>query len=110
MDAVEFLKAQDYMCKSLQTCRDCPLFRNNECTRGQEECYEEVVTSVEKWWKDNKPKTNFEWYKEWLESQGFEIKNLSKSTCPIAKAYRCPAITYESCTECRKWWDEIHKE
>ena len=62
MDAVEFLKESERMCKSHTNCFDCPAF-----SRLKEECgivdifnvenKEQVVSFVEKWSKEHPPKT-----------------------------------------------------
>lgn len=111
MDAVEYLKAHSKIHELL--CKDCPLDRRNNgmgCSCSMlEECYPETaVRIVEDWWKQNKPKTNKEWFKEWLASNGFATENMDRYTCPPNNRYgKCTGI---SCEECQKWWDEIHEE
>lgn len=56
MDAVEYLKASKRICEAYETCKGCPLNREeceNDCTILEHELPEEAVRIVEKWGKEN---------------------------------------------------------
>lgn len=52
MDAVEFLREQARMCKSIEDCVGCPLLALN-CVRADGVCIEQKVEAVEKWSKEH---------------------------------------------------------
>lgn len=55
MDAVEFIKERNRMCKSFERCYDCPADRNACCNTSK--WREELVTIVEKWSTEHPYKT-----------------------------------------------------
>lgn len=56
MDALEFVRETNRMCKSFgDSCEDCPASDVSGCMVDQ--LYEEIVPIVEKWSKENSIKT-----------------------------------------------------
>lgn len=51
--------------------------------------------------------TNFEWYKEMLESNGIPIDTLNEDVCPVGLRFRFGSCDID-CQECRNWWKEEH--
>ena len=60
MDAVEFVKTVNRLCKNLR-CKECPVYKEGICTIGFDdysvESIEETVSKVEQWEKDHPVKT-----------------------------------------------------
>lgn len=59
MDALEFLKERNRMCKSYETCVGCSL-EGDRCTISRstsDEEYERIITTVEQWSKEYPRKT-----------------------------------------------------
>lgn len=56
MDAVEFIKERERMCKSLPICNSCPL-NNNGCPRLEAVIADKIVDIVEQWAKEHTIKT-----------------------------------------------------
>lgn len=57
MDAIEFLKAKNRMCRCYAECDDCPISQYGTFCSGIYLHSEEVVAKVEEWLKANPPKT-----------------------------------------------------
>ena len=60
MDAVNFVKTVNRLCKNLR-CKECPVYKEEICTIGFDdhsvESIEEAVSKVEQWAKDHPVKT-----------------------------------------------------
>ena len=60
MDAVNFVKTVNRLCKNLR-CKECPVYKEGICTIGFDDysvkSIEETVLKVEQWAKDNPVKT-----------------------------------------------------
>lgn len=61
MDAVEFFKTVNRICKN-KDCKECPVYKNNTCCMvgfddDSIKSIEETVSKVEQWAKDNHVKT-----------------------------------------------------
>lgn len=61
MDAVEFFKTVNRICKN-KDCNECPVYKNNTCCMigfddDSTKSIEETVSKVEQWAKDNPVKT-----------------------------------------------------
>lgn len=56
MDAVEFVKTVNRLCKNLR-CKECPVYKEGICTVGFDDysvkSIEETVSKVEQWAKDH---------------------------------------------------------
>ena len=60
MDAVEFFKTVNRLCKN-QSCKECPVYKDMYCMIGFDDnsikSIDETVSKVEQWAKDNPVKT-----------------------------------------------------
>ena len=86
MDALEFIRERNRMCKSFGVCcNNCPADKNTACDAF--EWKEELVTIVEKWSKENPRKTRqsvfLEQYPEALVLDGGTL-----SACPVLFFFR----------------------
>lgn len=114
MDALEFIKARERMCKSLPDCNNCPL-NNNGCPRLEAVIADKIVAIVEQWAKEHPHKTRQGMFLEqWPEAE--LTKDGVISICPIAvsAAYRnktggCDSPTRPRCSDCRRefWMQEV---
>lgn len=111
MDAVEFIKTVNRLCKNLR-CKECPVYKERICTVGFDDysvkSIEETVSKVEQWAKDNPVKTR---QSEFLKM----FPNAPKSgrvldICPkdldieYMPPKRCENI---SCSDCKTdYWNE----
>ena len=111
MDAVEFIKKQDIMCKQFNLCVDCPMYEENNghnipCGELMNKYPEEFVHIVEKWSKEHPGKTRqSEFLKMFPNAQ--TLRNGTPIICPkvVDSKYNCNG----SCDNCRKeyWLAEI---
>lgn len=118
MDAVEFVKTVNRLCKNLR-CKECPVYKEGICTIGFDdysvESIEETVTKVEQWEKDHHIKTRqSEFLKMFPNADMQRIYTLFPCVMDqTIRPTRC--VKYESfsspkkCVECRKdyWTEEI---
>lgn len=60
MDAVEFVKTVNRLCKN-QSCKECPVVKEGRCMAGFDDksvkSIEETISKVEQWAKDHPVKT-----------------------------------------------------
>lgn len=109
MDALEFAREYNRMCKSQpETCEKCPFEGKYNC--GTIIALDEVVPIVEKWSKEHPIVRNVDHVAELLEKAGYWVdKEYLSRTCPtvyssqFAKSH-CP--NRYNCDECKKWWLE----
>lgn len=110
MDAVEFFKTVNRLCKNQSGCVKCPIWEKGICMAGFDddsvECIEETISIVEQWAKDHPVKTRqSEFLKMFPKAQ---IKDDALWMCPkyIDYDYRPEENCYEiSCCDCkRKFW------
>lgn len=126
MDAVEFLKEKDRMCKSFDqtVCRDrddvaCEL--RHKSSKENISCYEyikkhpaEAVEIVEQWAKEHPVKTRQSEFLKMFPKAKVDANNVI-TICPYETciSYKCDLIWGEStepkCHECRKkyWLEEV---
>lgn len=109
MDAVEFIKERNRMCKSFERCYDCPADRNACCNTSK--WREELIAIVEKWSTEHPRKTHqSEFLKQFPYARCFDD---IVALCPkVVNAYfSCPGDAGEniSCPDCRPefWLQEI---
>lgn len=109
MDAVEFVKTVNRLCKNLR-CKECPVYKEGICTIGFDDysvkSIEETVSKVEQWAKDNPIKTR---QSEFLKIfPNVQIQDDVIQVCPkaISCNYRSKENCYEiNCLDCkRKFW------
>lgn len=116
MDAVEFLKQFNRMCKTYiyDRCTECPAYkcRCGDQFDGQEE---DGVSIVEQWAKEHPVKTRqSEFLKQWPDAEIFEGRYLNICPALISKEYRseetneCNRPEF-SCGKCKRdfWLKEI---
>lgn len=108
MDAVEFIKERNRMCKSFERCYDCPADRNACCNTSK--WREELVSMVEKWSAEHPRKTQQkvfleQWPNCMIDDDG------AIGICPrnVDKNYICDLKRFSACTDCRRefWLQEV---
>ena len=111
MDATQFIKQENRMCKSYNVCSDCPVSRHNNkkskgCRMLRQSDPEYYVGIVEKWASDHSVKTR---QSEFLKMfPNAEIRNRFIEICP--KKMDQNSVTSEECAkivcrDCmRKYW------
>lgn len=114
MDAVEFFKTVNRICKN-KDCKECPVYKNNTCCMvgfddDSTKSIEETVLKVEQWSKDHPVKTR---QSEFLKM--FPNADLTRLLpCQVEKdkrPMRCAKYGYLSitcrCDRCRDdYWNE----
>lgn len=118
MDAVEFFKTANRLCKN-RSCRECPVCKEGVCmvmnTFRKDDnddlvkSIEETVSKVEQWAKDNPVKTRqSEFLKMFPNAQ---MVNIERIFCvahfDITKKCKETSPSDEQCIACRyKFWNE----
>lgn len=120
MDAVEFFKTVNRICKN-KDCNECPVYKNNKCCMIGFDDYsvksiEETVLKVEQWAKDHPVKTHqSEFLKKFPNADMQRICTFFPCVMDqTIRPTRC--VKYESfsspkkCVECRKdyWTEEVN--
>ena len=111
MDAVEYVKNQFRLCRSKDSCYECPLQdkENCCCITDTIEYVEKAVQIVEKWVKDNPVKTRkSEFLKLFPDA---EMVNIERTFCVahFEPTKKCKGInpSEEQCIACRyRFWNE----
>lgn len=115
MDAIKFLKEKSRMCAFYSFCVACPLCEKNNV--NQERCEdlektspEELVSTVEKWSKENPIKTRQSEFLKMFPNVRMD-GNGSVGLCPISVDSTIPRdLCYStSCLQCKKdfWHDAV---
>ena len=105
MDALEFVRERNRMCRSFGDCANCPADRNTCCNTF--EWQEELVTIVEKWSTEHPRKTR---QSEFLKQfPCAECVNGIVIICPKVAdtSFSCPLCVNKAiaCPDCRrKFW------
>jgi hypothetical protein len=114
MDAVEFLKAKNQMCKAYYRCDGCPLSKNASCAVWCQESPKEAVVIVEKWLEAHPPKTRQSEFLKQCPEAGIDDYGVLR-VCPslISTSHRntrggCAHIDSD-CSDCRRefWMQEV---
>ena len=109
MDAVEYVKTQYRLCRSKDSCSECPLQDKEKCgcIMDKIEYVEKAVQIVEQWAKDNPVKTRQSEFlkifpKAWLQEGVIDI-------CPDRVSGENICEYDERCGECKKdfWMAEV---
>lgn len=117
MDAVEFFKTVNRLCKN-QICEECPVYKNDMCCMvvfddNSIKCIEETVSKVEQWSKDHPAKTRKSEFLKMFPNA--DLKTISRmlpcSLDKTLKPLRCAKYGYLSitfrCNRCRDdYWNE----
>ena len=116
MDAVEFFKTANRLCKNQRRCEECPIHKNDiGCMVGFDDdsikSIEETVSKVEQWEKDHQVKTRqSELFKLF---PGVKIDDGVIAFCPSNFLPKVERSSYcekhKNCEECRKeyWLTEV---
>ena len=116
MDAVEFFKTVNRLCKNQSCCKECPVYKNDICfivnaDDDSIKSIEETVSKVEQWAKDHPVKTR---QSELLKMfPNVKIDDGVIAFCPrnffpeVERSVYCKK--YDKCRECRKdyWLTEV---
>lgn len=113
MDAVEFLKERERMCKKTDFCVNCPAYRENNgydvaCDEFMNEYPKEYVSCVEKWSAEHPVKTRQgEFLKMFPNAQ--TLQNGALIVCPKLVNSEYEINCNGSCIDCRKayWLEEV---
>lgn len=111
MDALEFIREKNRMCKSFgdgEGCMSCPVYKEgNRCTAILWK--EEIIPIVEKWSKENPRKTRQSLLLEQYPSA--QSVNGVIMICPkmLDTSFSCPINDNIDCSACRHefWMQEI---
>ena len=115
MDAVEFFKTVNRLCKNKSGCEKCPVFKEGICMVGFDDdsikSIEETVSKVEQWAKDNPVKTR---QSELLKL--FQNTKIDRGVIIFCPRNFLPEVEgeayckkHDKCRECRKdyWLTEV---
>lgn len=107
MDAVEFVKTVNRLCKNLR-CKECPVYKEGICTVGFDDysvkSIKETVSKVEQWAKDYPVKTRQSEFLKMFPNAGFCRDVINILPCSIEKEM-CKYCDNSKCEECRKdYW------
>ena len=115
VDAVEFLKGYDRMCKSSNSCMDCCLNCGNNgtgraCSVYIRKCLEEAIQKIKIWLKNHQNTTRQSEFLKLFPEARLEDGVLEIHPCKVDKTYEeefCEA--FYSCKECKRnyWLKEI---
>lgn len=109
MDAVEFIKARERMCKSLPICNSCPL-NDNGCPRLEAVIADKIVDIVEQWAKEHPIKTRQSVFLEQWPNCMMDDNDVV-GMCPrnVDKMCVCDLSRSGGCTDCRRefWMQEV---
>ena len=118
MDAVEFFKTANRLCKNQRRCEECPIHKNDiGCMVGFDDdsikSIEETVSKVEQWAKDHPIKTKTRQSELLKMFPNVKIDDGFIAFCP---SYFLPEVEgeayckkHDKCRECRKdyWLTEV---
>ena len=117
MDAVEFFKTVNRLCKN-QGCEECPVYKNGMCCMvgfddDSIKSIDETVSKVEQWAKDNPVKNRQSEFLKQFPNANLKIitRLLPCSLDKTLKPLRCAKYGYLSitcrCDRCRDdYWNE----
>lgn len=118
MDAVEFFKTVNRLCKNQRCCTECPIHKNGmgcmvNSGDNSIKSIEEMVSKVEQWEKDNPIKTRQSEFLKGFPDADLKIitRLLPCSLDKTLKPLRCAKYGYLSitcrCDRCREdYWNE----
>lgn len=107
MDAVEFVKTVNRLCKNLR-CKECPVYKEGICTVGFDDysvkSIEETVSKVEQWAKGHPVKTRQSEFLKMFPNADFCRDVINILPCSVEKGMsKC--CSDKRCDECRrKYW------
>lgn len=111
MDAVEFFKTVNRLCKN-RACEKCPIWEKGTCMAGvcdySVENIEKTISKVEQWAKDHPVKTRQSEFLKMFPNAEFCQDIINILPCSIEKEM-CKCCDDRECEECRKdyWLTEV---
>lgn len=113
MDAVEFVKTVNRLCKNLR-CKECPVYKEGICTVGFNDysvkSIEETVSKIEQWAKDHPAKTRQSEFLKIFPNVQFQDDVIWVCPKAISCNYRQKENCYEiNCLDCKRefWLTEV---
>lgn len=111
MDAVEYVKNQFRLCRSKDSCFECPLQdkENCCCITDTIEYVEKAVQIVEEWAKDHPEKTRKSEFQKMFPNANMYSITTTFCTAHFDKKKACEVSvpSEEMCEKCRyKYWNE----
>ncbi len=105
MDAIEFIRERNRMCKSLSSCKSCPIHIENGCPKWTEE----QVPIVEKWSSDHPRKTRQSVFIQQYPEVTFDYGIINIKPCQMVQNYTYGNCNTTDCPQCRKeyWMQEV---
>ena len=116
MDAVEFLKENERMCKKTDLCADCPAYKENNghdvtCEEFMGKYPEGYVSCVEKWSAEHPVKTRQSEFLKMFPNVDINLDGvIDIDPCLVDKKNgHCYCEKHDSCEKCYKeyWLEEI---
>ena len=116
MDAVKFVKEYLRMCKKVDECEDCPVYKTDFCAvpakeRSQESA-EEIVELVEEWSAAHPRKTRQSVFLEQYPEAKTDVNGVLR-VCPalVSTAHRgdygvCSDFSKKCAVCCREFWTQ----
>lgn len=111
MDAVEFVKTVNRLCKNLR-CKECPVYKEGICTVGFDDysvkSIKETVSKVEQWAKEHPIKTRQSEFLKMFPDADLCRDVINILPCSVEKEMsKC--CDNKRCVECRKdyWLAEV---
>ena len=110
MDAVEFFKTVNRLCKNQRCCAECPIHKNGmgcmvKADDDSIKSIEEMVLKVEQWAKDHPVKTRQSEFLKMFPGASVSDGTLDIRPCIIEKSVKCIALEGKDCDNCRrKYW------
>ena len=113
MDAVEFFKTVNRLCKNQSCCKECPVYKNDICfivnaDDDSIKSIEETVSKVEQWAKDRPIKTRQSEFLNMfpnskIDDNGVIVFCPSNFLPKVERSSYCEK--HKNCEECRKeYW------
>lgn len=120
MDAVEFFKTVNRLCKT-QSCAECPLCKKSMIKEMcmvrrtvmlgdvSVESIDEMISKVEQWAKDHPVKTRQSEFLKQFPGASVSDGTLDIRPCIIEKSVKCIALEGKDCDNCRReyWLEEV---
>lgn len=112
MDAVEFIKTANRLCKN-RVCTKCPLYKNGACMAACSDVsvknIEETVSILEEWAKDHPAKTRQSKFLKKFPNAAVDVDDgiLCIRPCLVEKIVN--GCSEKSCQYCRReyWLEEV---
>ena len=114
MDAVEFFKTVNRLCKNQRCCAECPIHKNGmgcmvKADDDSIKSIEEMVLKVEQWAKDHPLKTRQSEFLKMFPGASVSDGTLDIRPCIIEKSVKCIALEGKDYDNCRReyWLTEV---